>query len=293
MRFLLLTLTSLSLFAPHSLGVIAQFSLDRGSPSINGLVDASDLLKVGESGLEIVFQGADLGLQAGDNLDAATYGEDWISIGQESFNLSVQNGTAGFDGGTIYRSADSTTSVLYTEANLNLALGDDVNALTLEPVGGAGQLYFSVDSDSTSLDADDIFLNTVGSLFADGLTDIGLLPGDDIDGIVLDDSYEPGVLNPGIDRGLFSLNRDSPSTFTLSGNPYSAGVSGALSPSDILFTDFTGDYSLYRSAQDVGLDPSFETDALTTPEPGTFPIWLIFSLCFGYVRSAINRRPNA
>ena len=45
------------------------------------------------------------------------------------------------------------------------------------------------------------------------------------------------------------------------------GVKEFLSPSDILFTDFTGSFSLWASATDIGLFPDDELDALDTPVP--------------------------
>ena len=76
--------------------------------------------------------------------------------------------------------------------------------------------------------------------------------------------------DPGIDKALFSLSTFSSSTFTFTGNSYIPGRQGFLSPADILFTDFTGTFSLWASAADIGLDELDELDALDTiPEPGS------------------------
>lgn len=95
--------------------------------------------------------------------------------------------------------------------------------------------------------------------FAFGEAHIGLDPADDIDALLLNDTFEPGVLNPGIDQALFSLSSFSPNTLT--------SGTGVFSPGDILFTDFMGDFSLWAFASDIGLRDDDELNALTVPEP--------------------------
>jgi hypothetical protein len=141
--------------------------------------------------------------------------------------------------------------------------------------------YYSFDRLSASNGAGtldlhgNIYRNDPSTLFADGKLHMGLLEGDELDGLALDDTYEPGILNPGIDKALFGLGASSPSTFTYTGNEYIPGVPGHLSPSDILYTDFTGTYSLHTPAADLGLMSSDGMNGLDTldvppiPEPGT------------------------
>jgi hypothetical protein len=119
--------------------------------------------------------------------------------------------------------------------------------------------------------------------------------------LILWDVFQPGVLNPGIDMALFSLSTFSTSAFTFSGNEYIAGKKGNLSPADILFTDFQTEFEvmpgqkqkfkLWASANDIGLFPDDEVDALDTvlvPEPSS-SIALIALGTFG-IGSALKRK---
>src|SRR5262249_24466851 len=106
------------------------------------------------------------------------------------------------------------------------------------------------------------------SIFADSKS-MGLDPGDQIDGLVLDVGSTTGVLTPGVDHALFTLDPLSPDTFTANGTAYQPGVRGALSPADVLWTDFTGRFKLWARADSLGLLPGDHVDALGTmvPEP--------------------------
>jgi len=132
-------------------------------------------------------------------------------------------------------------------------------------------VYFSLDILSVSLvggaSADDVLLIKPGdvafSIFADGVTDIGLLPDDDIDALVLLDLQDRGELTPFADRAFFSLAPGSP---TLLVNGYS--------PADIFYTNFNGTYVLEFTASELGLLDTDDVDALEVqpgviPEPGT------------------------
>ena len=164
--------------------------------------------------------------------------------------------------------------------------GDDLDALDLDTELDPEFTFFSVDDLSfpNGFSSPNILVSSgddTFSTYADGPTDIGIDALDDLDALILFDVTpdglggfipEPnGVLDPGLDQALFSLSSFSPSTFTFTGNPYNPGVKEFLSPADILFTDFTGDFSLWASAPEIGLFPDDEVDALdtTVPEPSS------------------------
>ena len=86
------------------------------------------------------------------------------------------------------------------------------NATGVAPPDGIPDRYvfFSIDTASPSngvpgIDPDDILVAPPGGfvfgVYADGTTTMGLLPGDDIDGLALSDVPPFGVLNPGLGRG--------------------------------------------------------------------------------------------
>lgn len=285
-----------------------KFSIDPASPEIDGNITPDDVLKTGPV---IHTQGTSLGLQDNffggifDNLNALSYGQDPI-LGPLFFSVDrVAVGLPGTDvnaqaqpgveeaHGDVYTALppSGSNSLFIDEQQLGLTpgfFGDDIDALELdtEPMSFT---YFSIDFLSTtnfsSTDpfgnpiANDILISSGGGsfgFFALGEIDIGLDPGDDLDALVLD------VAN---NRALFSLSTFSPSTFTFSGNPYVPGVKGFLSPADILITDFTGSFSLFASAADIGLRSDDEVDALdTVPEPGT-----ILLMTLGLVGIALNQ----
>lgn len=97
--------------------------------------------------------------------------------------------------------------------------------------------------------------------FANGVIDIGLQPGDDLDALVLSDVNWPrGNLDPGLDEALFSLAPGSPS---LAGPDMIFGTGDDLSPADVFYTDFARPWSpainylaggsLYATAAQIGL----------------------------------------
>ncbi|NNM01167.1 MAG: PEP-CTERM sorting domain-containing protein [Gammaproteobacteria bacterium] len=149
--------------------------------------------------------------------------------------------------------------------------GDDLNALDVDrrrPRGGFEFVYFSVDDLSfNGVHAPDVLISPLPggpfSVFADGIVDIGLLPGDDLDALVLADGGVIGELDAG-DRALFSISAFSTSSIFLG---------GSWSPADVLFTDFSGSFSLFASAASIGLRVDDELDALDTiPEPTTLAL---------------------
>jgi hypothetical protein len=122
--------------------------------------------------------------------------------------------------------------------------------------------------DPDGVTADDILISPVVpvlgpvfayAIFASGVQDIGLLPGDDLDALCLSDSTEYGRLNPG-DVALFSLAQGSPSL--IAGTNLNMPGPGPFAPGDVYFTDFSGTIRLYAKANDLGLLPYDELDAL-------------------------------
>jgi hypothetical protein len=189
----------------------------------------------------------------------------------------------------------------HDESSLGLTpgfFGSDLDALELD-FGFAPFVFFSVDDLSAlGIHAGNILVSSAAGSFgvyASGIGHIGLLPDDDLDALILLDLGTPGVLDPGIDQALFSLTSFSPSTFTFTGAVYVPGLPGALSPSDVLFTDFTGSYSLFASAAELGLRPDDEMDALDTttaaaaPEPASLAIWCcVMAGACGWLRKRKN-----
>ena len=241
--------------------------------------------------MEIIHSGASLGLSPTDNLNALSYGMDWVKS-RTNMKFSVDAATPGLSGNDVFRSYyDGQYEVLYEDGDLGLNTSHDLDALVTTPGPNA---YFSLESSA------DIYISHfdgTNTLFAGGLALVGLLDGDDIDGLVLNDEFEPGVLNPGIDTAFFSLSLPSPSTFTSAADysldDYIAGQPGALSPADILVTDFTGGFSLWASAAELGLSPEIEVDAIAVPEPATLFTWSLASLAMGVVLLRRRERGGA
>ena len=284
-----------------------DFSIDPASPAIDGVVTPDDVLTPGPA---VFLPGTDLALQDSfatgqfDNLNALSYGQKLLTAlpGQSSivrFSVDrVSRGIVGSDvwqdaqpgveeaAGNVYEAlpAAGTHTRFLQQTQLGLTpgfFGDDVDALELfswpDP-----HVYFCIDalsaSTATGARACDILLDVAdGPAFALGQAHLGLQAGDDIDALAVDDTFNPGFLDPGIDSALFSLSAFSPSTFTGSGRAYVPGAAGRLSPADILFTDFTGGFSLYASAAALGLAPDDELNALV-PEP-TGMLCLAAGLC--------------
>ncbi len=274
-----------------------SFSLDPASPSIIGNITPDDVLMPGPA---VFIPGTNLGLQDDffsgifDNLESLSYGKDPI---QRPLFFSVDRVAVGLPGTAVNAQAqpgteDAAGDVFTTlppfgsnqlfvdEEEWGLQpgfLGDDLDGLELDTLPSPF-VYFSIDSLSATNGlgglADDILIssrNGVFGTFAAGST-FGIDDTDDLDALVLWDKINPGILDPGIDMALFSLSTFSTSTFTFSGTSYNPGVKGFLSPADILFTDFTGDFSLFASAPGIGLLPDDNVDALDTiivPEPSS------------------------
>lgn len=257
-----------------------KFVLDFASPTLDGNITPDDILVAGPS---VHKQGTQLGLQ--DDLFQGLFdmvtsiafpsevpppsnrGEILFSVDRVSVGLAGTgvNGMAplGKAAQSVYQSTPgSMQNAVYLDGEvLGLSpgiFGDDLTALDL---GDAGpDVYFTLGAFSVSLGTtlrpNDILLSPGDGhfeLFKTGVLDIGLDPDDEISSLVLD---------PIAGTALFSLSPFSPSTFTFTGNDYVAGLGGALSPADILFTDFSGSFSLWASAAEIGLNPDDDLDAL-------------------------------
>jgi hypothetical protein len=255
-----------------------------------------------------------------DNLNALSYGRDpiWnplyfsvdrVAIGLPGTDVNSQAQPDGEAAGDVYitlppfgsnkRVIDEQDLGLkpgFIDPNGNGTDGDDLDALDLDTPLNPEFVFFSVDFLSfPHLDnRNDILVSKRDGnfrIYAEGVADIGIDEKDDLDALILwdvtvkeDGTVIPipnGVLDPGYDMALFSLNTFSPSTFTFSGNEYIAGKKGNLSPADILFTDFQTEFevmpgqkqkfTLWASALDIGLFPDDDVDALDTviPEPSS------------------------
>ena len=289
-------------------GVIdPHFAIDPASPSIDGNITPDDVLRTGPAVLQ---QGTGLALQDDffsgffDNLNALSYGQDPVTRPPPGRDLpiyfSVDRVAVGVPGSAVHTEAapgseeaagdvfvtsfpgvSGTNNQFIDEEALGLVpgfFGDDLDALELDSYASP-YYYFSVDGLSLSLDWTDLWAGTGNGTvyqYADGESQIGLHADDDIDALILFDVNLDNRATPGVDMALFSLSTFSPSTFTYSGGAYRPGEQGALSPSDILFTDFTGSFSLWAAAADVGLLAHDELNALdTVSEPGT---WALLAL---------------
>lgn len=299
-----------------------RFSIDPASPAVNGGITPDDVLRRGP----VIFTpGTALGLLDGfangvfDNLDALSYGQDPI---RNPLYFSVDRVAVGVAGTDVFDQAAPALAeaagdvfvslppagdnlLFIDEEALGLTpgfFGDDLDALEIDTLP-APWTYFSIDRLSATNGfgagtlANDILIspgNGAFGIFALGELNMGLDAMDDLDALVLCDVNLNGVLNPGVDLALFSLSTFSPSAFTTSGLSYAPGVKGRLSPADVLFTDFTGGFTLWAPAGALGLLPDDELDALDTilvgpkvvPEPGSF-VLLSFG---GFIGAMINRR---
>jgi hypothetical protein len=299
-----------------AVSIDVRFSIDPASPSVAGTLTPDDVLRPGPA---VVTQGTSLGLKdnflAGnfDNLDGLSYGRD--PVPRPPFKIpiffSVDRVAIGVPGTDVFERAkpgvesaagDVFVSVPINSTDFNrknsLAItgndlglqsgffGDDLNGLELDTINRV-HIYFSVDSLSASngfgtmTKASDIFIDAFATVFAvggsaTGSCAIGLLPQDDLDALALDDSFNPGHCDPGMDKALFSLSPFSPNTFT--------GGAGSLSPADILFTDFSGSFSLWASAESIGLRRGDNVDALdtTVPEPSSIFLMAIGFVCLAF-----------
>lgn len=289
-------------------GLFAFLPLGTASAQITFSVDPAsaaampnDILAPGPA---TVIPGGALGLTPFDNLNALSFGLDRVdgpalmsdvsfSVDRLAFGLSgtavESESLASAAAGDVFITTPTasaailgTNNVAIQESALGLApgfFGDDLDALDLN---GGFAPYFSIDflsgangfgTPGTGV-ANDIFVGSLGALFADGDA-FGLDVDDDIDALILRDRGTIGVLDPGIDEAYFSLSTFSPTTFLGSGGIYTPVahgtpiIPGGVSAADILYTDFLAPITLAASAPSIGLSEFDELNALSNPEPGT------------------------
>lgn len=289
--------------APSHAQTFPTLSVDPSSPAIDGALTPDDVLVEGPA---VFIQGSELGLNDKfdtgefDKLNALSYGLDpiqnplYFSVNRVAVGLpgsAVDGESVGEDAaGDVYQTLPpfGSNSLVIDEEELGLEkgfFGDNLNGLDLDTLPEPDFVFFSVDdrSNPNSPFQDKILVSKrddqTGKYqpfipYADGPTHMGINELDDLDALILWDVGRRGYLDPGEDMALFSLRTiSSPSTFTFPGpdKPYIPGKKGNLSPADILWTDFTGDFELWAPAEEIGLFPDDELDALDTiipvPEP--------------------------
>lgn len=298
-----------------------KFSLDPASLAIDGNITPDDVLRKGPV---VYIQGRGLGLQDAfftgvyDNLADFSFGRDPI---QDPLYFSVDRVAIGVPGsavfaqarpgvesaaGDVYRALPpiANNALFINETTLGLApgfFGDDIDGLELD-TQPTPYTYFAIDRLSATNGfgagtlASDILVSPGNGQFGiyATFTQIGLDPLDAIDGWVLLDPALDAVADPGIDLALFSVDPFSPDTFTYTGLPYAPCVPGHMSPADVCFTDFSGAFSLWASAPDIGLRPDDNVDALDTipgpvPEPAISALLGIALLALVFARGRTAR----
>lgn len=263
---------------------------------------AADILTAGPS---LHVPAANLGLTDGDNLNALSSGLDTGSViyfsVADSSDIRVTTNASG-----LFVPPSGLNTTLYSAKQLGLSHQDDLDAFNFDEFdfGGFGvgdgipdrNVYYGLAAGSSSLDvgadetnydskstADDVFINDPGTVYAHGGA-MGLGFGDDLNGLVLLDFQDPGELTVGTDEALFSLAEGSPTLskgIDLFGNEISAA--------DVFYTDFDGTFSIFATASELGLDATFDVDALEV-QPSTIPEPV--SICLlgaGLVGLAIRR----
>ncbi len=275
------------------------FSIEADLSELTG----ADILTPGPS---LHVPAMNIGLTVGDNLNALSSGLDTGSIIYFSVDGSSDIGVTVNAGGLFVPPVGLNTTV-YTGSQLGLSDQADLDAFNFDEFDLAGfvgigdgipdlDVYFSLAAASSSLDAgadegnyngtstaDDIFIRGPDVVFAHGGS-MGLEFGDDVDALVLMDVGDRGQLDAGTDQALFSLAAGSP---TLSNGMDILGQE--ISAADIFYTNFDGSFGLYATASALGLDDTFDVDALEV-QPSTIPEpFSIFLLGAGLVGLAIRR----
>jgi len=294
--FLLLALTITTSAGARADPLNVTFSIDAASPTINGNITPDDVLSPGPV---VDIQGRGLGLQDNfsggvfDSLADFSFGKD--PINKDQLYFSVDRVSVGLPGTAVFKQAAPgiasaaedvflalpaahSNTLFINGATLGLTggfFGDDIDGLTLNSKP-TPNTYFAIGRLSASNNfgngtlASDLLVSAGNGHFAVYATNMmmGLNPRDAIDGLVLDTGNLDQVADPGIDVALFSLDPFSPDTFTFTGLPYIPCVPGHMSPADVCVTDFTGTFSAFASAANLGLLPDDNVDALATiPEP--------------------------
>ncbi|MCB1736429.1 MAG: PEP-CTERM sorting domain-containing protein [Gammaproteobacteria bacterium] len=163
---------------------------------------------------------------------------------------------------------------LLEAAGSPLGKADNVDAIDMfdGPIWNTSDLSEAVSPELywSSAGGSDIFFSAadgVSDVYKTGITDIGLLSGDDIDAL---------ALNVAEGWAMFSLSRNSTSVLVY-------GYSAA----DVFVTTFDGSFSLAYSAEQLGLNASDNIDAMETAVPAPSGIALLLA---GAVAGRLRRK---
>lgn len=143
----------------------------------------------------------------------------------------------------IFTAAPGAGPLAGNQDNLDGLELDDLDFMVVDQVHDA-DVYFSLDAGSPSLGLGspaDIYYAPAGGAFGPWAVpaQLGLVPGDDIDGLVVWERGAVGVATAGVDMVLFSLAPGSPSLVG--------------SPADIYVSDLTGAFCPFVQANALGL----------------------------------------
>lgn len=153
----------------------------------------------------------------------------------------------------LFRNQDNYDFIFTAPAGAGPLMGnqDNLDALELDDLDPSMDqlhdvgVYFSLDAASPSLGGASpaaIFFTPVGGvpgLWA-GVAQLGLMPADEMDALVVWDRGVIGASDPGVDLVLFSLAPGSPSL-------------AGLSPAGIFVSDLTGFFCVYVQANTLGM----------------------------------------
>lgn len=220
--------------------------------------------------------------------DLIFFSVDRVAVGASGSPIEPQGSLGlGSAHGDIYTRGPAGVALFAEEASLGLNpgfFGDDIDAL--QALAGSGvdpnasfpyiTIWRNSPLISLALQPSDIVLGPGGPLFASGILHMGLQFEDGIDALMLLDVtplagggvlFEPnGVLDPGFDLAIFSLDAFSPSTNT--------GGFGPFTPGDALLTRFDGaSPEVLFSFSEFGLEDTDNLDAFSiisrrVPESG-------------------------
>jgi hypothetical protein len=140
-------------------------------------------------------------------------------------------------------------------------LQDNIDAVELDDLDPSGDLvhdagtYFSLDPGSPTLGGGsgaDLFFAAAGAGWIpfSAAGNIGLIPANDIDALVIWDRGAIGAMNPGVDVAVFSLTPNSPA---LAGADGIWGTADDFSAADLFVTDFNGFFCLYTRSNQLGM----------------------------------------
>ncbi|MGK7942605.1 MAG: PEP-CTERM sorting domain-containing protein [Crocosphaera sp.] len=212
-----------------------------------------------------------------DGFEEADTGDPFWGV--DIVDESVDPAVPGIDGAVDSPRTDPS-DFSDSEKNAFFSLDALSGSIGLTTIAQGGPIPVYTPSGDTDVSADDILVSPGPGFFgiyANGVADIDLLPGDVLDALVLSDE-RPGInipngfLDPGVDEALFSLQAGSPTLALLN-----------LQPGDVFYTNFsqtfeeTGGrkFGLYADNLDIGLDNDDELNALdikpyvAVPEPSS------------------------